>query len=190
MIAKNTIPNASLKPVAPSLYSHSAENQYDYNITFQKGKPPKVNIEGRSFCIIPPLFSKNDFIIEVISCIRALCFVDFAVIEGKTDRFIVLRCDQIAVCADDDSFQAFILPDSPQCFQQLQSPVAPPLVFSPDPVMSYLNVVRPMPRIPCHKADGFPVQAGDQPVFIGNFRMTVKEIIGFFQFVSQICLFL
>jgi hypothetical protein len=34
MIAKNTIPNASLKPVAPSLYSHSAENQYDYNITF------------------------------------------------------------------------------------------------------------------------------------------------------------
>ena len=37
-----------------------------------------------------------------------------------------------------------------------------------------------MPRIPCHKADGFPVQAGDQPVFIGNFRMTVKEIIGFF----------
>ena len=93
---------------------------------------------------------------------------------------IILRGDQVAVGADDDPLQSFVCPDPPDRFLQLQLPVSPSFVLLPDPVMSDLDIFRPVARIPCHKPDGLPVQAGDQAVFVSNIRIVIEKIICLF----------
>lgn len=98
-------------------------------------------------------------------------------VQDKAGGFIILRSDQVAVCADDNPFQSLVHSDPPDCFLQLQPAVSTAFVMFADPVVADLNLFRPVARIPRHKPDGLSVQEGNQAVFVGDPGIVIKEAV-------------